>query len=378
MNATGPASPTSKQLQSSQRWADATSSSGMTRSGKASSASASQFHRFYDLMPLGILLVDAEDLSLIAFNPTACEELGFEHEEFAALALTDLDLMKTGDELIALLRTVQLGNTLHLETRHRQRDGKPRDRLIQFSPFDCDGESSILAVCSDITEQRQADEERRGLLRRLYRAGEDVRRQIAHELHDGVGQDLTGLLLGLSALQDEIPDQSGREAFQELTELAGTIGKKLQRISREQATSLEDVGLLPALESFTNEWARRNGVTLDLQEVGLGGNRLGLDVETTAHRIVQALLIDLAGNVTTRAVSIVVERRRDILQIIIEHDGEADEPDDEVPDRTHGRKGTEERLSFVGGSLTVESGCGLGTTIYVRIPLVEAASEALG
>jgi signal transduction histidine kinase len=77
-------------------------------------------------------------------------------------------------------------------------------------------------------------------------------------------------------------------------------------------------------------------------------------------------------------VSIVLERRSDTLQIIIEHDGEGDEHDSGVLHGTHGREGTEERLTFVGGNLSIESGCGLGTTIYVRIPLVDTPTEAIG
>jgi PAS domain S-box-containing protein len=375
MNATGPASPTDERLQPQPGWIGATSRTGAADA--VTRISASQFHAFYDPLPIGILLLD-DSGALIAFNPAAYHGLGYDRVAFASLGLADLDLTKTGDELASILAAVRPETEMRLETRHRRQDGTPSDRLLSLSLVECDGEPRILAICTDMTEKKRAEAERHELLRRLYHEGEAVRRQIARELHDGVGQDLTGLMLGMSALEDEFTDEDGRESFRELINLAGTIGQKLHRITWEQraASSLEEFGLRRALESFSADWAKRYGVALDLQEVGLGDRRLANDVEMTAQRIVQALLLDLSGNLQTRAVSIVLELRSDMLQIILEHDGEAPEQEDDgTADQP---SGTDERLSFVGGSLSVESGCGLGTTVYVRIPLAAVAQEALG
>jgi PAS domain S-box-containing protein len=352
-------------------------SDGMTEATAALRASEARFRVLFDAVPVGILLIDAVDCSLLAFNAAAHEGLGYERDEFAALALVDLDLVNSRDELITLFRAIPPGGTTRLETRHRDRDGRPRDRMVTLRPIDLEGQSHILAVCTDATEKKRAEDERRDLLRRLYRAGDEVRRQIARDLHDGVGQDLTGLLLGLSALEDAIPEKTEREALLELVDLAASIGQKLQRIARaQQPTALEDFGLLRALQSQTADFAERSGLKLDLHTIGLGTSRLSPDVESTAYRIVQALLVDLTGNARARSASVVLERRSDSLQIIIEHDGISDKPGDGAPHGAQDPQDTKERLAFLGGTLAVESGCGLGTTIYVRIPLAGVAAPS--
>ena len=81
----------------------------------------------------------------------------------------------------------------------------------------------------------------------------------------------------------------------------------LQRLAWEQQpTALQDFGLLRAVDSLVAHWAERNGVTLDLQEYGLGGVRLDPDIEIAAYRLVQAMLADLAGNGEVRVASLVL------------------------------------------------------------------------
>src|SRR5262249_7296923 len=144
----------------------------------------------------------------------------------------------------------------------------------------------------------------------------------ARDLHDGVGQDLTGLLLGLSALEDCLVSEEDRTTCHELVELASTVGAKLQRIAwDQQPTSLDDFGLLRAIESYAAEWAERNGVTLDVHGGTLGSARLSPDVEIVAYRVIQTLLVDLARNNRVRLASLVLERRGEELQIVFEHDG---------------------------------------------------------
>jgi len=95
-------------------------------------------------------------------------------------------------------------------------------------------------------------------------------------------------------------------------------------------------------------------------------------VETTAYRVIQEALTNILKHAQARTVSIVMECREAQLQVIIEDDGKGFDPTAPVPQGRLGLSGMRERLALVGGILMVDSATALGTTLYIRIPLVPA------
>ena len=119
--------------------------------------------------------------------------------------------------------------------------------------------------------------------------------------------------------------------------------------------------------TFTGD-AVHPGVT-----VGIDGQRLPREVETVLYRIVQEALTNAARHTSANQVSVLLQRRRDAVVLVIEDDGEGFDVADVMasPQRRErlGLYGMEERASLVDGHLTVESAPGTGTTITVEIPL---------
>jgi len=215
-----------------------------------------------------------------------------------------------------------------------------------------------------------AEAERLRLLQRLVDVQEQERLRIARELHDQMGQDLTGLSLGLKSLENAIRDDVARATLRWLQSLTAQIGSNVHRTAWElRPTSLDDVGLSRALETYIADWSERFGKHADFFVAGDRGVREPPEVETTAYRLVQEGLTNVVKHAGADSVSIVLEWHQEQLQIVIEDDGNGFDPDAASTKGRLGLAGMRERLTLVGGSLTIDSATGSGTTLYFRIPL---------
>jgi signal transduction histidine kinase len=224
----------------------------------------------------------------------------------------------------------------------------------------------------------EAEAERLNLLHRLVDAQERERLRIARELHDQMGQDLTGLSLGLKSLEVAIESERGRNTLRWLQALTVQIGSNLHRTAWElRPTSLDDVGLVRALETYVADWSERFGIRVDLHAVGVDGLCFASsEVETTAYRLVQEALTNVLKHAAAGTVSLVLERHEDWLQIIVEDDGKGFDPEAVAVYRHLGIAGMRERLALIGGNLTIDSTIGIGTTLFFRIPLAGSDSPA--
>jgi signal transduction histidine kinase len=237
----------------------------------------------------------------------------------------------------------------------------------------------VHGVIADVSPRKRAEAERVILMLRLTQAQEDVQRRIARELHDQVGQTVTGLSLGLKGLERALGEEGQREQVRWLQGLTSEIGRDIHRAAADlRPTALDDLGLLKALQAYCSDWSERYGVTADVQAIGGGweDERLPMEVETVLYRIVQEALTNVLKHAEARNVSVVIERKDGLTRLIVEDDGQGLDqgvlPDTGAGDGTGrqrlGLLGIRERLSLTGGTLTVESAPGAGTTLFVQVP----------
>jgi signal transduction histidine kinase len=269
---------------------------------------------------------------------------------------------------------------LDVEFRTVRPDGGLRwVRLIGRAPrFEGARPSILYGVISDIEPHRRAEAERLDLLRRLAEAQENEQRRIARELHDQVGQTVTGLSLGLKGLQETLgPGADGKVMAQLrwLRDLVVDIGRDIHRAAMDlRPTALDDLGLHKALLAYVSEWSERYGINVDVQAVGLE-SRPAAEVETVVYRVIQEALTNVLKHARARNVSVVLEQRSNRLRVVIEDDGIGFHPEEisEQGSRSMrsqlGLSGIRERLSFIGGSLHLESAPGGGTAVFLEVPL---------
>jgi signal transduction histidine kinase len=236
---------------------------------------------------------------------------------------------------------------------------------------------------AEVLQRQRAEEAAHLVLRRLSEAEETERGRISRELHDRLGQDLTALKLGLENLrqQGSVAKAVGGK-LAKLERMAEGLMHDIHRLAWELRPSvLDDMGLDRALKRFSEDWSQNTGVAVDFHTGGdLATRRLPHEFETVLYRIAQEALTNVARHAHASRVSVLLERRPGYASLIVEDDGRGFESEGttESPAATGrlGLLGMQERARLAGGSLTVESAPGGGTTVFARLPIGPAAPGA--
>ena len=206
-------------------------------------------------------------------------------------------------------------------------------------------------------------------------AHEGERKRIARELHDDTGQALTSILVRLRLLEKTVADEAVRRNVEELRELTGNALDSVRRMAVDlRPSSLDDLGLVPALHSYSDRYTQAWPIKVTFSAEGLK-KRLPPNVELVLYRIVQEALTNVAKHSSARAVAVKLQRRSNIVTVTVSDNGKGF--DVRGATQTDGSGlglfGMRERLALVGGAIEIESTPGRGTTIIARVPLQDRA-----
>jgi signal transduction histidine kinase len=228
---------------------------------------------------------------------------------------------------------------------------------------------------AEILQRKRAEAAHQLVLRCLSEAQETERGRISRELHDRLGQDLTALKLGLQNLRRQgFPAVTAGESLNQLEKLAEGLMRDIHRLAWElRPPVLDDLGLCLALQRYADDWSQSTGVPVDLHAGGDWKNhRLPHEFETTLYRLAQEALTNVARHARAKNVSLLLERRSDQVSLIVEDDGGGFDSQGMMaaPASTGrlGLLGMQERVRLAGGTLTIESTLGTGTTVFARLP----------
>ena len=294
----------------------------------------------------------------------------------------------------------------------RAQDGSRRHLEIMLFPLEgSDGEICQLeAIAKDITAEKEADRALRRsndeleqvvrertldllhtnaelgasrdrlqrLATALHHVREEERAYVSRELHDQLGQCLTGIKLDLAWLGQREPDESGpsRERLEAAERLADEALASVRRLALElRPAMLDDFGLSAAVEWQASEFSRRTLVGVGLS---LAVDTLEPDHErdTVLFRILQESLTNVARHADARRVWIHLRYAEQELELRIADDGRGLSPD-EIRTSSLGLLGMKERAEAIGGSVRLESS-EHGTTITARVPVVEMRTSTMG
>ena len=244
-----------------------------------------------------------------------------------------------------------------------------------------------ITIAALVSERRQAEEAIQALNKKLaqrlvertkaLRENEEERAQIAHEVHDELGQSLTGLQLGLSWLTGRLyPDQQAlRQKTQSLSALVDATIQAVRRIATSlRPAVLDDLGLIAALEWQAREFEDRAGIQC---RVASNIEKVELDKHgsTAIFRILQEALTNVARHAGATAVAITFVKRGMVLTLEVQDNGKGFAETDLSDRQTLGLLGMRERAHMLGGEVTVSGLPEKGTTVTVRIPLSHAARD---
>jgi signal transduction histidine kinase len=226
----------------------------------------------------------------------------------------------------------------------------------------------------DITDRKHAEEALRASSLRLVEAQETERRHIARELHDEIGQALTGLKLNLETNMRLPPGVIG-DSLAEATEVVHDIMGKVRELSLSlRPPMLDDFGLLHALLWHFQRYTSRTNVlvtTLNLTSPnGLDGRRFPSDIETAAYRIVQEALTNIARHAKAPEAIVSLWTDHSTLYVQIQDHGIGFDPESVQASRPcTGLAGIRERVALLNGCFTLESVPGVGTQLTAELPL---------
>ncbi|WP_284351419.1 PAS domain-containing sensor histidine kinase [Roseisolibacter agri] len=257
---------------------------------------------------------------------------------------------------------------------------------------DADGQlAGFTKISRDLTERRLAAEaaEQRRLaaardeLRRALAAAEEAeRRRLARELHDQLGQHLTGFALGLGEVRRQLAAGNPADArLDQLEELARLMTRDARSLALElRPPELDDVGLASALATYVRDWGERHGVAAELAVLGAVDDDVPAEAGSALYRIVQEALTNVARHAQASQVSVILEKPNGEVRLLVEDDGRGFDADDTAvrvrAERRLGMAGMRERAALAGGTLAIESSPGAGTTLLVRIPMRAPAPRA--
>lgn len=221
----------------------------------------------------------------------------------------------------------------------------------------------IHGVAFDITELKQAEKSQREyaeqlkvLSRRLMQVQETEHRYIARELHDEIGQVLTGLKLTLEVIS-RLPAEQVKQGISEAQSLVNELMGRVRKLSLDlRPAMLDDLGLLPALVWHINHYRSQTKIHVTFKHTGLEERRFLSEIETAAYRIVQEGLTNIAKHAKVDEATVRVWADQNALGIQVEDSGSGFDAEAALATgETSGLAGMRERAVLTGGYFFIES-----------------------
>ncbi len=243
-------------------------------------------------------------------------------------------------------------------------------------------------------KRREAEDTRTRLLQRVVTAQEEERHRLARELHDQMGQHLAALTLQLELHKNEVELHKNQNDKNVDVRTDGHLTQALaltEQLTGEARTmawelrppELDHFGLHAALARYAEQWSKRSGVTVDFVSDfvsdGITDKRLSPQIEIVVYRVVQEALTNVLKHARARSVSLILERRKHELLVIVEDDGRGFDAEafanSSPTNQSLGLLGMRERVESVHGTFNIESSISGNTTLVVRVPTSDEHEE---
>ena len=230
----------------------------------------------------------------------------------------------------------------------------------------------------EIRERHLAEQRIHFLSLRLIEGNESERKRLGHDLHDELGQSVSGFQFGLHSLASLMGTNhdEARELCKKLITYAEEMGDTISRIATHAwPIALEHLGLEVASRSYADECARRHpGLSVTFQ-AALPETRLDSRLELTCYRIVQEALSNVTRHSGATHCDISITRRNEWIEVVVSDDGRGFAVQDTLTQETQafsgiGLIGMHERAVSVGGHMEVSSELGEGCRIRAFLPLM--------
>jgi signal transduction histidine kinase len=271
--------------------------------------------------------------------------------------------------LAEVAESITQGN---LEIRANIRDRGEVGRLatafneMAASLIKASGDKEVL-----LGELRAKEQIRDTLISKLMTAQEDERKRISRELHDETSQALTSLMLTMRVLAEDAPNQEQKDALLLGRDVAANILREVRDLAIElRPPALDDLGLAAAIERYSEKFASRHGLDIDLNTAG---RQTAVDdqVAVALYRIVQESLNNVVKHSGATTVAISITFQPDQIMVTIADNGKGISDDDLIRAQKENRLGLygmRERVELLQGRLDISQSPHGGTELCITIP----------
>jgi len=350
------------------------------RAEEALRASEERWRSVFENSAIGVALTDLNG-HFLATNPVYQKMVGYDEEELRALSFLDITQEEYREANWRLIAELLEGKRqqFQIEKQYRRKDGSLIwvCNSVSLVPGTESVPRFIMALSEDITERMKAEEalqrsrdQLRALAARVQRGREEERTRLAREVHDELGQALTGIKLESASLIRELPGDARQQSdrAESIMKLADETIQAVRRISTElRPAILDDLGLVAAVEWAAQEFEARTGTECRLD---LPKDDIVIDQEraTALFRILQETLTNVARHANATQVRVRLARNNGNLSLEVQDNGRGFDEEEPSAGGHLGVLGMQERALLLGGQLTIDGVPGKGTTVRVRIP----------
>lgn len=255
----------------------------------------------------------------------------------------------------------------HLITRDHQRI----PYLFNGMRIFYEGEDCLMGVGIDLSDKVKAHNELRELATHLQHVRENERTRIAREIHDELGQQLTGLKMDISWLNRKMNDSDSivREKINEILSLIDETVKTVRRISTQLRPSiLDDLGLIAAMEWQCDEFEKRSEITTEFSS-NVSSVDLSPDLATGLFRIFQESLTNVSRHAQADRIDASLQFAEGNIRMEVHDNGIGFDPRETADKKTLGLLGMKERTLLMGGTFEIIGHPGKGTSVIINVPV---------
>lgn len=332
--------------------------------------SAIKYRLLFNENPLPMFMLDLPQETFNDVNNAALNFYGYTKKEFLKMSMADLK-----PKLVAGTTIDDIKNMYWV---HTKKDKTEASLNVISHHIIYEGKPVKLILAQDISKTKFAEEklknshdQLRQLAMHMEKLRETERTHMAREIHDELGQQLTGLKMDISWLNKKIitEDEAIKEKLKDTISLIDKTVITVRKIATELRPSiLDDLGLIAAMEWQSEEFQKRSEITTKFSS-NVSQVMIPTELATGLFRIYQESLTNILRHAEASEVYSALHLKNNKIELIIKDNGKGFNMENIESKKTLGLLGMKERITLLGGNYQINSIPGNGTVIIINLPI---------